>query len=88
MKATLQKIYFGYIAAASMLTLVLAPLSIFFERSWYHDFVSPVYFWGELLAVGIALGEWETSCSPFYCLSPLLQARFWDCSASASGLPR
>ncbi|MBQ8287969.1 MAG: hypothetical protein IJX76_04260 [Clostridia bacterium] len=58
MKTTLQKIYFGYVAAASLLTLVLAPLSILLERSWYHDFVSPVYFWGELLSAGIALGEW------------------------------
>ncbi len=53
-----EKLFYGYIGAAALLSVVIVAASVLFRIDWYFHLVTPTYLYQQLLLTGIALCEW------------------------------
>lgn len=58
MKNTREKLFFGYIGASAVLSILTVIISALGRVDWYYYMVTPVYLYEQLLLTGIALVEW------------------------------
>ncbi len=58
MKTMKEKLWFGYIGASALVSVLTVIVSIWARADWYYYLVTPVYLYTQLLLTGIVLQNW------------------------------